>query len=217
MSIEMLGSAAVAPRRYEQRLRAENAEETRRRILDAVYERLRAAPAQPVSVDAIAKDAGVARSTVYLVFGSRAGLFDALAADLRERSGFDHALGAAEHPDAVQRLRRGFHGVARAFARDRDVIRVLYSMAQLDAEAVGGAVRRIEEGRRADTEQLARRLAEQGALRDGVTAEDAVDVLWLLGGFEGFDELHTGRGLSAERTADVLLGIAERALLRAPG
>ena len=34
----------MAKRRYEQRLRAEAAEETRRRILDAVYERLREAP-----------------------------------------------------------------------------------------------------------------------------------------------------------------------------
>jgi hypothetical protein len=85
-------------------------------------------------------------------------------------------------------------------------------MGQLAPEAVSGAVRRIEDGRREDTAVLARRLADQGALREDVT----VDVLWLLGGFDGFDELHTGRGLSAERTADVLLAIAERALLREP-
>jgi hypothetical protein len=33
----------MATRRYEQRLRAESAEATRARILDAVYERVRAA------------------------------------------------------------------------------------------------------------------------------------------------------------------------------
>jgi AcrR family transcriptional regulator len=31
---------------------------------------------------------GVARSTVYVVFQSRAGLFDALAADLYDRAGY---------------------------------------------------------------------------------------------------------------------------------
>ena len=79
----------MTTRKYEQRLRAESAEDTRRRILDAVYERIRAAPSEPVSIDRVARAARVARSTVYLVFGSRAGLFDAVAEDLFERGGFD--------------------------------------------------------------------------------------------------------------------------------
>ena len=74
-------------RKYEQRLRAQTAEETRRRILDALYDRLRDALSEPVAIDEIARAAGVARSTVYLIFGSRAGLFDALTIDLLERSG----------------------------------------------------------------------------------------------------------------------------------
>ena len=77
----------MATRRYEQRLRAQMADETRRRVLDAVYDELHATPAQPVSVDRIAQAAGVARSTVYVIFGSRAGLFDAFTADLLERGG----------------------------------------------------------------------------------------------------------------------------------
>jgi hypothetical protein len=40
----------MATRKYEQRLRADAAA-TRRRILDAVYEQLRRAPSEPVSVD----------------------------------------------------------------------------------------------------------------------------------------------------------------------
>ena len=83
----------MAKRPYEQRLRARSAEETRRRILDAVYERLREAPAEPVSVERVARMAGVARSTVYLVFGSRAGLFDALGDDLLRQDG----VGAERH------------------------------------------------------------------------------------------------------------------------
>ncbi len=50
---------------------------TRRRILDALGERLQEAPTEPVSVDEIATRAEVPRSTIYLVFGSRSGLFDA--------------------------------------------------------------------------------------------------------------------------------------------
>lgn len=204
----------MAKRRYEQRLRAEAAEETRRRILDAVYQRLREAPSEPVSVDRIARMAGVARSTVYLVFGSRAGLFDALGDDLLRRDAYQRLVEAAAHPDARESLRRAVRAACEMFARDRDAVRALYSMAQVDEEAVGGAVRRTEEERARGIARLARRLAEQGALRPGVSADEATDVLWMLSSFDSFDSLYAERGLPVDRVADTLTAIAERTLLR---
>src|SRR4051812_50218880 len=78
----------MSARKYRQRQRADTADETRRRILDAVYQRLRDAPTEPVSIEEVAALAQVSRSTIYLVFGSRIGLFDALADDLRKSGGF---------------------------------------------------------------------------------------------------------------------------------
>ena len=75
-------------RAYEQKARAESAAETRRRIIDAVIDRLRKAPAERISVDAVARTAGVSRSTVYVIFGSRADLFDAVALDVYDRAGY---------------------------------------------------------------------------------------------------------------------------------
>ncbi|URM98020.1 TetR/AcrR family transcriptional regulator [Actinomadura madurae] len=129
-------------RKYEQRLRAEAAQETRRRILDAVYARLREAPSEPVGIDRIARLARVARPTVYQVFGSRAGLFEAVGADLLDRGGFQDMLRASAHPDAREALRGGIRGVVAMYATHRDVLRALHSMAMLDAAAVGGAVQR---------------------------------------------------------------------------
>src|SRR3979411_1689710 len=114
---------SVATRKYEQRLRAEVADETRRRILEAVHEQLRGAPSQPVSVDRVARMAGLARSAIYLVFGSRAGLFDALGADLLQRGGFERMVRAAAHQDAREGLRGGIRGCALMFAAHRDVLR----------------------------------------------------------------------------------------------
>src|SRR5690242_4104184 len=99
--------SSVSARRYEQRLRAETAEATRRRVLDAVASELRSAPTEPVSLDRVARRARVARSTIYLVFGSRAGLFDAFAEDLWARSGLADLTRAVEHPDAREHLRGG--------------------------------------------------------------------------------------------------------------
>ncbi|HZN89300.1 MAG TPA: TetR/AcrR family transcriptional regulator [Thermoleophilaceae bacterium] len=206
----------MASRKYEQRLRAESAEETRRRILDAVYARMRAAPARPISVDAVARDARVARSTVYAVFGSRAGLFDALAQEVADRGGYDALLEAVRDPDVRVTLSKGFRASVGMYAADRDVFRVLFSMAELDAEAVGGAVGRIDDERRAGMARLARRLGRASLLRDGVSVERAAHVLWVLASFDAFDLLYSGRGLDADAVSDVLLEMAAGALL-APG
>ena len=206
----------MATRRYEQRQRAEAAEQTRRRIVDAVLERLRRAPAEPVSVDLIAEKAGVARSTVYAIFGSRAGLFDAVAADVLEREDYERLLEAKHEPDAREHMRLGFRSATEMLAADRDVVRALFSMAQLDEGAVGDVIRKREARRAAGMARLARRLGEQNLLRPGVSVADAEHTLWVLTSFESFDLLYTGRGLSSEAAADLLLATAERALLKEP-
>ncbi|MCP3804829.1 TetR/AcrR family transcriptional regulator [Allokutzneria sp. A3M-2-11 16] len=204
----------MATRRYEQRLRAESAEQTRRRILDALRRRLREAPAEPVSLDRIAKIARVARPTVYATFGSRAGLFEAFSADLLRRSGFNQVLEASAHPDAREALRGAIGGVVAMYAANRDEMRVLSSMALLDAAAAGGAVEQMERERAHGMARLAQRLSDQGTLRAGVTVDRATDVLWLLTSFNGFDVLHTGRARSAPDITQILVDTAERSLCR---
>ena len=203
----------MATRRYEQRLRAQSAEETRRHVLDAVYDELREAPAQPVSVERIARTAGVARSTVYASFGSRAGLFDAFAADLLERGGFRRVLDAVADPDPRVTVRAGITGGVHTFAAHRDVFRALISMAELDPDAVGGAMQRSEQRRAKGMLWLARRLARDGALREGLTAKQAADRLWVLTSFDAFDLLYNGRGRSARAVAGVLVDMARHSVL----
>jgi AcrR family transcriptional regulator len=203
-------------RAYEQKARAESAAVTRRRIIDAVIDRLRTAPAERISVDTVARKAGVARSTVYLIFGSRAGLFDALAQEVADRGGYDSLLDAVRDPDVRVTMSEGMRASVRMYAADRDVFRVLFSMAELDAEAVGGAVGRIDDERRVGMARLARRLGRAGLLRDGVSVERAAHTLWVLTSFDAFDLLHTGRGLDTEAISEVLLDMAAGALL-APG
>jgi AcrR family transcriptional regulator len=203
----------MTTRRYEQRARAAAAEETRRRILDAMRERLRAAPSEPVSVEKVAQDAGVARSTVYLIFGSRAGVFEALGRDLLERAGFARIVAAVELPDARDALRTSFEASVDVYAAERDVARALSSMARINPDAVGGAFDVIDHGRADGLLFLATRLRQQGYLRPDITPEEAADILWLITGFDSFDELYTTRKLTTAQVADRLIAIAERTLL----
>jgi AcrR family transcriptional regulator len=201
-------------RSYEQKARAEAAAKTRERIIDAVIERLEKAPAQRISVDAVARAAGVSRSTVYLIFGSRAGLFDAVALEVYDRAGYPRLLEAVRVPDPRDTLRGGITAGVHIFAAYRDVFRALYSMEELESEATGGAISRIEENRTEGMAWLARRLSRHKQLKPGVTIKEASHVLWIAASFEAFDLLYTGRGLSADETALILVENTERAICR---
>lgn len=201
-------------RQYTQKLRAESAAETRRRILDAVAERMRTAPTEPVSIDQVARLAKVARSTIYVVFDSRVGLLEAFAEDLFARTGMADLTQAVKNADALEHLRGATRAACRMFAGDLDVYRVLNAMARLDPDAVGQVIDRAEYDRRRGLGHLAKRLAEDGYLRNDVTVRQAHDLLWVLGSFDAFYLLHAGQGLGVDAAADALTRTAERALCR---
>ena len=204
----------MGTRKYEQRAGAATAEETRERILEATYQRLREAPAEAVSVDQVARMAGVARSTIYLIFGSRAGLFDALGQWLLDRTGFGRLVGAVAQADVRDHLRGALGASTEMYAAERDVYRALFSMTHLDPAAVAGATRKIAGGREGGLRYLAQRLRDQGILRADVTVEQATHILWVTTSFDAFDLLFTGRGLPPAEVAHHLATMAERALYR---
>ncbi|HYO38851.1 MAG TPA: TetR/AcrR family transcriptional regulator [Nocardioidaceae bacterium] len=204
----------MGTRKYEQVLRAEAAVETRRRILEAVGQRLREAPTEQPSLEKVASLAGVSRSTIYTDFGSRAGLFDAFVADLWDRTGLEELGEAVKSGDAREHLHQGIAAASRMKGREIAIYRVLHAMDRLDPESAGGAVRHMEEDRKVGMKRLAAHLAEGGVLRDDVSKDEAFDVLWVLTSFEALDLLVTGRRMSVERAIDTLVTMAERAVCR---
>ena len=88
------------------------------------------------------------------------------------------------------------------FAAHRDVFRVLFSMAQLDPDAVGGAVHRLEERGPGDgpPRATAGRAGPPARRRDGRAAANPDLAAREL---RRFDLLYTGRGLSVDEIVEL--------------
>ena len=158
--------AVSMARTYVQDARAEAAASKRLQVLDAAIEMLASEPLPRVTLEAVARRAGAARSTVYVMFGSRAGLFDAVARRLLERIGFDRLVAAVAAPDPLEALRQAMHESVRLYAEQRDAARALWSWADLDTDAAG-AFAVLDGGRAAGTAHLVGRLAAAGKATSG--------------------------------------------------
>ncbi len=202
-------------RQYVQRRRAETSQQTRERILGAAGASLRSGPLGAVKVDDIAREAGVARSTIYVLFGSRTELFDALAVDLLERGGFENLSTMFRLPDARTALIESLRAGTAIYATEPELARSIHTLAATDPDAAA-ALRRFEHGRWPGMRNLARRLAAQGYLRHDLARDEAAQILWILTSFLTFDQLFRERELSVADVADRLTTMAERTLLRAP-
>ncbi len=195
--------SSTPKRPYHQRLRAESSAHTRQRIIEAAREVLSAQPRRGFSISEIAEQARVVRSTIYTVFGSREGLLRAVAQDMAERGGWERMREAFRHPDALVAVSRNIEEGTAMIAAEHAVTLGIASLATVDADAAAVAAE-MDEMRLRGLHSLARRLGEQGYLRPEVDHDQAVDVLFVLTGWNTFDQLHTGRGLDPAAVAERL-------------
>ena len=201
------------PRAYRMQARAESAEATRRRVIDAARQAILDGPAPEISMGDVARRAGVARSTLYASHGSQAGLIGAVMVDAGMRGGFEHMLELFNMPDAAEAMRLALREGMRMIASDYELARRGRILAQLDPAVMAG-MKVSDEFRAGGMRYQAGRLAEQGHLRPGVTVEDAAALLYALTDLGTFEALRSGFGLDTEQIADFTVAVASRQLLR---
>jgi AcrR family transcriptional regulator len=189
---------SMGKRTYQQRQRAQMAETTRQRILEAARACLTATPLLAVSLERIAQRAGVARRTIYQIFGSRVGLFEALEQDLLQRGGFAEVQAAFnDNTDARRILEQMLPASTQLLEREQAVLRALYLQALIDP-AAASLTQRIDEGRIGGMRYLAHLLEEQGYIRPDLSLAEIGDLLALLTDFATFDQLRSRLGASPE-------------------
>jgi AcrR family transcriptional regulator len=153
----------------------------------------------------VAKQADVARATVYYQFGSKTGLLEAVCDYLAEIGGMAGLADAFSDPDPRQALHRFVTCFGRFWAADRPAMRRLRALAFLDPD-VGAVIAARDQRRQHGLTVLVARLAPGGAEPDR-----AVRALAALTSFETFDTL---AGPDQEITAAIpdIVKLAEGAL-----
>ncbi|WP_199039677.1 TetR/AcrR family transcriptional regulator [Glycomyces salinus] len=150
--------------------RAEQRAATRRTLLDRGRLRFAADGYHDVALADVAQSAGVTKGAAYHHFGSKAGLFRSVVAEVQQEVGQRVAAAAARHDDPWEQLRAG----CRAFlstGSDPAVRRILL----LDAPTVLG----WDQWRAMDEQASARHLAEalKTLITSGTITEQPVEPL----------------------------------------
>ncbi|MET1026595.1 MAG: TetR/AcrR family transcriptional regulator [Dongiaceae bacterium] len=196
--------------------RAEYAAATRQAIFAAARRLFRERGYFATKVDDIADLARVAPVTVYAVTGGKHELLRNLI-EIWTAAPFIEAtlsrIQESDDPAAILSL------VATAVRNMReefgDVMQVMLVTAPHDpavAASLAVATARYREA----FVPIARRLAELGALRDGLDLERAVDLFWFYFGYWGLFTLHSENGWSYDSAEHWLREAAGQALLREP-
>ena len=192
--------AVKSSRTYSGGLRREQAQMTRQRILDAARRLLTGGTYSSVTMEDIAKEAGVAYQTVYAIFGSKPGLAHGLV-----EVGFPHV------DDALKLFGdlRGSADVELWLRTSARVNRLIYEIcADLlrfmresgDPSLLARYRERQEQVFREMTQfGLPAILESSGRLRAGISPSEGVAVIWSLSGPDPYTELVFQRGWTPSR------------------
>jgi len=174
-------------------------ERTRLKIIDAANRLMLERGYHGVGLEAVAEAAGVSRQTVYDRFGSKGGLLKEMTARSEAQAGLPDRLPKVfAQPDGDSVLRAFLDTVAQVEPLVYPYSRLVYAARMEDPVAAEIWNWRMS-SRRAGLGQVFSRLAAEGRLRPGVTADEAADVAWALTSPHQYEYLVIERGWSVRR------------------
>ncbi len=199
----------MSPRPYRLGQRQAATEQTRARIVAAARELLIASDGfAGFSIDAVARQADVARMTIYHQFGSKIGLLEALCDSLATSGGMEQLASAFRQTEPLDALDGYIKIFGRFWQSDRLLTRRLRGLAALDPDfeqVIRARDERRRQGLRVIVQRLVRGQPEPSAF------DEVVDVLYTLISYECFDIL-AGPTRSLEEVVPVMQRLARAAL-----
>jgi AcrR family transcriptional regulator len=213
----MPGRVKRSRRAYTSPLRADQAAQTRHKILDSALSLFAKGGYSGTTIAAVADDAGVSPETIYQSFGGKRGLLEgtidrAIAgaddgAAMQER--WQAAI--AELPDARERLEMIMDYSCRILARTRPLHRVIRGAADKEPFAADLGRRLLTDRLSAQTERIRTYLADD--LRPGLSVEEAGQRYCVLASPELYYLLTAELGWTADQHKEWLMGLLQTDLL----
>ncbi len=201
----------MSPRPYRLGQRQVATEQTRARILAAARELLLTSDAfSGFSIDAVARQADVARMTVYHQFGSKIGLLEALSDSLAAHGGMDQLANTFHQTDPLKALDEFTAVFSRFWQSDRLVTRRLRALSTLDPD-FEKVVKARDERRREGLRVIILRIVEKYGKPAPEAIDEVVNILFTLLSFETFDTL-AGSTQSIEEVSPLVQRLARAAL-----
>ncbi len=197
--MEHASESGEEKRPYHSRVRQRQAEETRRRILEVARSLFESQGYAATTLEAIAELAEVSPKTIAAVFGSKR----ALLAEVINPEAFStpvklliEELRATEDPS--RRLSLVAQITRQAYEPLESSLELLRTAGAVAPE-LADVARQIEARRRQNQARLIASLSEQGALRPGLSFEEATDVLWALTSYDVYRMLVVEQGWEPAR------------------
>ena len=181
----MVGSSE-SRRSYDSSHRHQQAEATRRHILEAALRLFERDGYGATSVASIAREAGVSIRTVYLGFENKRGLIRAAWHHVLRGERDDTPVGqqawfreVVDEPDPVRKLSLNARNSRVVKERAGGLLKVLQGAAATDPQ-IDELWQRIQTEFHANQRSLVELLATTGALRAGLDVDGATDIMWAL-------------------------------------
>jgi AcrR family transcriptional regulator len=206
-----VSSPAMSPRPYNAGQRQVSTEQTRLRIIQAARELLMAPDGYSrFSIDAVARQADVARMTVYYQFGSKIGLLEALSDYLAANGGLSQLSTAFCRTEPLEALETFINIFCHFWEADRIGIRRLQALAALDpdfAQVLQARGERRLEGLRV----IVGRFSQKYGQPTSASFDDVIRALYSLLSFGYLDTL-AGPTRSIEEVASLVFRLAQAVL-----
>lgn len=213
--------ADVNRRPYDATGRQQRATANRVAMLDAAVALLLERGYAETTLALVAEQAGVAAPTVYKAFGNKPGLmkaaFDYAAAGDDDPTPIPQRERAARilsEPDPVRKLEIYTSGMIERLNRAAQIQLIARGVAAVDPE-VRVVWERMTANRHTGMGIIAGNLADGGHLREGVSKQEATDVLWSYTSPELYELMVLTRGWSPRRYRDWVCKAMVDALLPA--
>ncbi len=214
-----MGQERAIKREYRSSRRAEQAHETRNRILEAARTLFIRHGYSGATIEAIAQEAGVSPLTIYGVFGNKASLLQALIGVLV--GGDDQPVPLLQRPepravfqeaDPVLKLQRFAEGISDILERVAPMFALMRAAAKTEPELAATLAERLE-ARYQNLQAFVQNLMAHTALRDGVDEAAATTTVWAITSPDMYLLLTADKGWTKARFAGWVADSLVRLLL----